>query len=218
VVHRDDYAVAIVDPDLFAIERGFRLPYASQPIGLAMSPTADAAYVTLMALGKLLRLDPTTGEVTGELDVGPSPRGIAVSHDGSEVYVTRFISPDDGGEVVKVDAANMTLAARIVLPLDTETVDSDLEARGLPNYLFSVGVTPNGRQAWVPGKKDNIVRGLLRDGQSLTHDTSVRPLTSIIDIASATELYDSRVDLDDRSSSPSWRRFSARSTTSSSTA
>ncbi len=53
VVHRDDYAVAIVDLDRFTIERGFRLPFASQPAGLAMSPTGDAAYVTLMALGKL---------------------------------------------------------------------------------------------------------------------------------------------------------------------
>ena len=44
-----------------------------------------------------------------------------MSHDGKDVYVTRFISPDSGGEVVKVDAAAMTVATRIVLRLDTET-------------------------------------------------------------------------------------------------
>ena len=199
VVHQDDYAVAVVDPDRFVIERGFRLPYASQPVGVAMSPTGDAAYVSLMAVGKLLKLDPRTGEVIGEVTVGPRPRGIAVSHDGKDVYVTRFISPDTGGEVVKVDAAAMTVATRIVLKLDTETVDSDQQARGLPNYLFSVALTPDGRQAWVPGKKDNIVRGKLRDGRDLTHDTTVRPLAAVIDTLAAQEIFASRIDLDDRS-------------------
>jgi DNA-binding beta-propeller fold protein YncE/mono/diheme cytochrome c family protein len=199
VVHQDDYAVAVVEPDEFVIERGFRLPYASQPVGLAISPTGDAAYVTLMATGKLLKLDPTTGEPLGEVNVGPKPRGIAVSHDGTEVYVTRFISPDAGGEVIKVDATAMTVASTIVLPLDTETVDSDQQARGLPNYLFAIGLTPDGRQAWVPGKKDNTVRGPRLDGQDLTHDTTVRPLCSIIDTTIGEELLDQRIDLDDRS-------------------
>jgi len=199
VVHRDDYAVAVIDPDRFVIEGGFRLPYASQPVGVAMSPTGDAAYVSLMAVGKLLKLDPRTGAIIGEVTVGARPRGLAVSHDGKDVYVTRFISPDTGGEVVKVDAAAMKVATRIVLALDAETVDSDLQARGLPNYLFSVALTPDGRQAWIPGKKDNIVRGKLRDGRDLTHDTTVRPLAVVIDTQAAQEIRANRVDLDDRS-------------------
>lgn len=199
VVHRDDYAVAVIDPERFVIERGFRLPYASQPAGVAMSPTGDAAYVSLMAVGKVLKLDPTTGAVVGEAEVGSRPRGIAVSHDGKDVYVTRFISPDSGGEVVKVDAAAMKVAARIVLKLDTETVDGAQRARGLPNYLFAVALTPDGRQAWVPGKKDNVARGKLRDGRDLTHDTTVRPLAAIIDTLASQEIYANRVDLDDRS-------------------
>jgi len=199
IVHQDDYAVAVVDPDRFVVERGFRLPYASQPVGVAMSPTGDAAYITLMAVGKLLKLDPKTGDVIGEAQVGPRPRGIAVSHDGKDVYVTRFISPDAGGEVVKVDAAAMTVATRILLKLDKETEDNDQRARGVPNYLFSVALTPDGRQAWIPGKKDNIVRGKLRDGRDITHDTTVRPLAAIVDTQSAQEIYASRIDLDDRS-------------------
>ena len=69
VLHRDDYAVAVVDPDRFSIERGFRLPYASQPISLAMSPAGGAAFVTLMATGKLLKLSSTC-----LLYTSPSPR------------------------------------------------------------------------------------------------------------------------------------------------
>ena len=199
VVHQDDYAVAVVDPDKWTIERGFRLPYASQPVGVAMSPAGDAAYISLMALGKLLKLNPKTGEVLGEAAVGPKPRGIAVSHDGKQVYVTRFTSPDTGGEVVKVDAVGMTVATRILLKRDTDTIDGDQKARGVPNFLFSIGISPDGRQAWIPGKKDNVLRGKLRDGKELTHDTIVRPLTAVVDLQTAQELTDSRIDLDNRS-------------------
>ena len=199
VVHQDDYAIAVIDLTQFTIERGFRLPYASQPVGLAMSPSGDAAYVSLMALGKLLKLDPKTGAVLAEADVGPKPRGVAVSHDGAQVYVTRFISQDAGGEVVKVDAATMQTSARILLKLDNETPYSSTEGRGLPNHLFSIGLSPDGTQAWVPSKKDNIVRGLLRDGEKSAPDQLVRPLVSIIDVATSQEIYARRVDLDDRS-------------------
>jgi DNA-binding beta-propeller fold protein YncE/cytochrome c peroxidase len=199
VVHQDDYAVAVVDPERFEIERGFRLPYASQPVGLAVSPTGDAAYVSLMALGRVLKLDPSTGAILGGCEVGPSPRGLSVSHDGRDVYVTRFISPDTGGEVVKLDAAAMQVASRIALPVDSATMDGPQGARGLPNYLFSVALTPDGRQAWVPGKKDNIFRGQFRDGQKLTHDTTVRPLVAVIDTQAAQEISGNRIDLDDRS-------------------
>jgi cytochrome c peroxidase/streptogramin lyase/cytochrome c553 len=199
VVHQDDYAVAVVDPDRFEIERGFRLPYASQPVGIAVSPTGDAAYVSLLAVGKLLKLDPSTGETLGECDVGPRPRGVAVSHDGNAVYVTRFIASDEGGEVVQVDARTMQVSTRILLALDAETADGPQAARGVPNYLFSVALTPDGRQAWVPGKKDNILRGMLRDGERLTHDTTVRPLVAVIDAAMSEEIGANRIDLDDRS-------------------
>jgi DNA-binding beta-propeller fold protein YncE len=199
VVHQDDYAIAVVDLDRFEIERGFRLPYASQPVAIAMSPTGDAAYVSLMAVGKLLKLDPTTGAVTGECEVGTKPRGVAVSHDGQDVYVTRFISSDTEGEVVKIDATAMQVRTRIALPVDTTTMDGPQAARGVPNYLFSVALTPDGRQAWVPGKKDNILRGGLRDQNNLTHDTTVRPLVAVLDVPGAQELLANRIDLDDRS-------------------
>jgi YVTN family beta-propeller protein len=198
VVHRDDYAVAVIDADRLAVERGFRLPYASQPTGLAMSPSGDAAYVTLMALGKLLKLDPSKGNVVGTVDIGSWCRGVSVSQDGRDVYVTRFISADSHGEVVRVDGPAMKVVARFSLAPDTTTMDSDQGARGAPNYLFSAVISPDGRQAWVPAKSDNIFRGTLRDMQELNQDDTVRPMVGILDLAQGTELRDLRIDLDDR--------------------
>jgi DNA-binding beta-propeller fold protein YncE len=207
VLHKDDYAIAIVNPDTLQVERGFRLPYASQPIGLVMSPTGDAAYVTLMALGKLLKLNPETGEVLSEVAVGPTPRGVSVSADGKRIFVTRFISPLTGGEVVELAAPALTVTNRFVLTPDTTTTDTDQKGRGLPNYLFSIGLSPDGREAWVTGKKDNIVRGFVRDGLALTQDNTVRPMVSILDLSQTTEVQANRIDLDDRNL-PSHTEFS----------
>jgi DNA-binding beta-propeller fold protein YncE len=198
VVHSDDYAMAIIDPDKLRVERGFRLPYASQPVGLIMSPSGDAAYVTLMALGKLLKLDPKTGNVVAELDVGPRPRGVTESYDGKHIYVTRFISPETGGEVVDVDGPTFKVAKRFVLATDTTTPDTDQSGRGLPNYLFSVGLSPDGRTAWVPAKKDDIYRGLFRDGLKLNQDNTTRTLAAIIDLAKGAENLGLRIDFCNR--------------------
>ncbi len=204
VLHRDDYAIAIVNPDTFQVERGFRLPYASQPIGLVMSPTGDAAYVTLMATGKLLKLNPATGDVLGELMIGSSARGVSVAADGKRVFVTRFISGPTGGEVVEVDGPTLSVVHRIVLPPDTTTVEGSQKGRGLPNFLFSVGLTPDAREAWVPAKKDDIFRGLARVGGDeivhlpLSQDNTVRPMVSVLDLSETVEHLERRIDNDDR--------------------
>jgi DNA-binding beta-propeller fold protein YncE/cytochrome c peroxidase len=198
VVHSDDHAMAVIDPDKLTVERGFRLPYASQPVGLVMSPTGDAAYVTLMAVGKLLKLNPKTGDVMGELEVGPRPRGVTVSYDAKHIYVTRFISADTGGEVVDVDGSTFTIAKRFALVTDTTTPDTDQAGRGLPNYVFSVGLSPDGRTAWVPAKKDNIYRGLFRDGKTLNQDNTTRTMVSIIDLAQGAEDLNLRIDFCNR--------------------
>ncbi|HSC88353.1 MAG TPA: PKD domain-containing protein [Polyangiaceae bacterium] len=215
VLHRDDWAVAVVDLDEFEISRGFRLPYASQPIGLVMSPTGDAAWVTLLALGRVLCLDPSTGEELGSVEIGPWTRGLAVSHDGRELLVTRFLSADAYGEVAAVDTAKLAVTRRFELLPDL-TEDSAQRGRGLPNYLFSVAYSPDGRRAWVPAKKDNIARGSARDGLPLTHDSTVRAMVSALDLAATEpgadlgqeapaqeaptqEALAERMDLDDRS-------------------
>ncbi len=203
VLHRDDYAIAIVNPDTFQVERGFRLPYASQPIGLVMSPTGDAAYVTLMALGKLLKLDPATGMVLGEVVIGSSARGVSVTADGKRVFVTRFISGPQGGEVVEVDGPKLAITNRYLLTPDTTTEEGDQKGRGLPNFLFSVGLTPDAREAWIPAKKDDIFRGLARTGEGavnlpLSQDNTVRPMISILDLSEQVEHQERRIDNDDR--------------------
>ncbi len=197
VLHKEDYAVAIVDLDQFRAVDFFRLPYASQPSGIVVSSQGDA-FVTLSALGEVARVDGTTHQVVARRSLAPSLRGITIAGDEQDLWVTRFVSQEDHGEVYRLDTATLETVARYDLMEDTTTEDSDVQGRGLPNYLFSVAVSPDGTRAWVPSKKDNMARGLMRDGLALTPDNAVRPLVSILDLTTDEELMSLRIDLDDR--------------------
>ena len=90
---------------------------------------------------------PSTIEVT----VGPWPRGIAISHDGLRILVARFISPVDKGEVIEVDGPSMTVVRTFELAFDS-TPDTESGGRGVPNYLFSPTISPDGLMKTVKGK------------------------------------------------------------------
>lgn len=197
VLHQNDYAVAIVDVDARRATDFFRLPYASLPAGLVFAPDGDA-YVSLLALGEVARIDSSTHEIVARRHIAPFLRGIAVSGDGASLWVTRFISSGDHGEVYRVDATTLDPIARYDLREDTTTEDSDVQGRGLPNYLFGVALSPDGTRAWIPAKKDNMSRGLRRDGLAGTQDNAVRPLVSLLDLTSDEEMVERRIDLDDR--------------------
>jgi len=66
----------------------------------------------------------------------------------------------------------------------------------VPNYLGPAVIAPDGRSAWVPSKQDNIKRGTLRDGRHLTFETTLRAISSRIDLASLAEDYPARMDHD----------------------
>jgi len=57
-------------------------------------------------------------------------------------------------------------------------------------------IAPDGRSAWVPSKQDNIKRGALRDGLGLSFETTVRAVSSVIDLGTLTEATAARVDHD----------------------
>ena len=166
------------------------------------------AFVALESMGLLLRLAPTTGVETGRVAVGPNPRHLSVNADGTRVFVSRFITPPvpgeataapntsgRGGEVVVVDSSSLAIAKTVVLQ-HSEATDTSGGGRGIPNYLGPAVVAPDGRSAWVPSKQDNIKRGTLRDDRHLTFETTLRAISSRIDLASLAEDYPARMDHD----------------------
>jgi len=201
VTNRGVATISVVDGATGSKLTDIGLPRGSAPHGVAFAPDGSAAYVTLEATGRLLRLSPSTRAVTATLDLGPTVRGIAIAADSRRVLVTRFVSPADRGEVYDVDGPAMLLVRTIALAIDPglggANPDDEEAGRGVPNYLAGITISPDGRRAWVPCKKDNIQRGTARDGRSLGHDSTVRALVAPIDLAANAEVIAERIDLND---------------------
>ena len=197
VTNFDSDSITRINRATGAVLGTITLDYGAGPSEIAFAPDGSAAYVTLRGSGKLLRLNPATQAVTGTLDLGATPRAIAVSSDGTRILVTRFLSPDSQGEVLDIDAGTFTLSGTIGLAIDLGP-DTEDGGRGLPNYLTGLAISPDGASAWVPSKKDNIQRGLARDGLPLTFESSVRSIASKIDLVGGVEDLAARVDFNDR--------------------
>lgn len=198
VVNQDDATIKVLNGGTGAAVATIALPPASRPYGIAFNPAGTSAFVTLEALGQVVKIAISTRSLVGTLSVGPRPRGVAVSSDGARVFVTRFISPQrGGGEVREINAATFALTRTFVVSEDTTTNSSESNGPGIPNYLQSLTLTPDGRSAWVPSKKDNTRRGTgpTSDGDELTTDSTVRTIVSKLDLIANTEDFSKRRDL-----------------------
>jgi YVTN family beta-propeller protein len=211
VANKHAATVSVIDASSLTVSRTIALPAASQPFGIAFSPTGGEAYVVLEAKGSLLKLDAVSGSTLGAVAVGRNPRHVSISANGNSVYVSRFITPplpgestalvqpgSSGGEVVVVTAANMTIANTIVLK-HSDKPDFEIQGSGIPNYLGAVALSPDGHSAWVPSKQDNVRRGTLRNGANLNFQNTVRAIASRIDLDAGTEDLAARVDVDNSS-------------------
>ncbi|MCU0755715.1 MAG: PKD domain-containing protein [Xanthomonadales bacterium] len=186
--------------------------YGSAPVGLAISPDGASAYVTLANRGELRRYSTATRQQTGALALGPQPRGIAVSADGSRVLVSRFLSPLHHGEVWDVSAASMSLTRTIRIPKfgGDANRDTTSSGRGVANQLAAVAISPRSGRAYVPATKPNSERGTLTHAsQGLDPDNTVRNLLVELDPDAATPAQRFRRGLDlDNSDSASHVAFS----------
>lgn len=195
VANEDDASVTVLSVSGQKLQT-IELPYASRPYGVCFDPLKNYCYVTLQSSGQLVKLDVKDYHIIQSAEVGRSPRGIAVTPDGMHVFITQFISPEANGVVREVDAQAMTVKSVIDLAFD-ETVDFEDRGRGVPNFISSLTITPDGSEIWVPSKKDNTARGMYRDGQPLTFDNTVRTIVSKIDLNNESESLDSRIDIND---------------------
>lgn len=212
VTNKTSATVSIIDTQKLEVIRTIKLPTASQPHGIIFSEKDNTAYIALEATGEIIKIAGATGKIITRLAVGNNPRHLTLNAAENKLYVSRYITPPlpsesnaspqtqrkgikQGGEVVVVGLDPFHFETSIVLQ-HSNRQDSEHSARGLPNYLGAVALSPDGLSGWVPSKQDNIKRGKYRDGLPLTHDNTVRSITSKINTATAKELPSARVDHD----------------------
>ncbi len=212
VVNGGDASISIVDKAKGILVSSINLPYASMPFGIVFNHELTRAFVTLEATGTLVEVNTATRSIARTLAVFPSPRAMALSGDGKRLYVTRWISPKDHAEVAKISTGGLALDKVIRLALDSTSDDTKSSCRGVLNGLNSIIISPDGQRAYVPSIKDNILRGLARDGNTPTFETTVRSMVSVLDLDKDEELFGSRIDLDDENlpSAVDFDRFGTR--------
>jgi YVTN family beta-propeller protein len=211
VNNKQGASVSVISASTLAVTRTIALPRGSQPYGVAMARASGSALVALEGTGHLVKISTSSFVITGTLAVGANARHVTVAADGSTAYVTRFITPpltgestsavntaSGGGQVVVVDSNAMSMLRTIVLA-HSNVPDAENQGRGIPNYLGAAAISPDGTQAFVPSKMDNIARGTTRDGQVLNFQNTVRAVSSRIVLGSQSEDLGSRIDHDNAS-------------------
>jgi YVTN family beta-propeller protein len=213
VVNSGSASISIISTNL-TVAQTVPLPRGSRPFAIVFDPAGVNAYVSLQDGGAALKISAASPvRILSTTSVGPHVRHLSISADGTKLFATRFITPrlpgestaeviteqagiKFGAEVVVVETTAMRVAKTIILE-HSDDEDSSIAGRGIPNYLGPAVISPDGTSAWVPSKKDNIKRGLLRDGRQLTHDSAVRSITSRIDLGSEEEDLAARIDFND---------------------
>jgi len=215
VVNKRGASISVVSTASLTTTRTIALPRASQPHGIAMASASNSALVALEATGTLLKIDISSAAVSGSLPVGPNPRHVSVAADGATAWVSRFVTPPlpgestatvltqvngqaVGGELVVVNSGTMSVLETVVLA-HGNALDAENQGRGIPNYLGAAAISPDGSQAFVPSKQDNILRGGARDGLMLNFQSTVRAISSRIDMGLRREDLLARVDHDNAS-------------------
>ncbi|WP_323122646.1 jacalin-like lectin [Burkholderia alba] len=206
VTNKEGASLSVVSTDTLAIVNTVALPRGSQPYGVIVGPDGST-YVGLEALGQVLKFN---GSLAQSASVAvPGVRELAMSADGSRLFASRFITAPQpgesaktvmtsvngqatGGAVTELDPASLAKVRQFVLQF-SGLPDTLVSGRGVPNYLGAPALSPDGAHAWVPSKQDNIQRGSYRDGKPLDFETSVRAITSHLDLRANTEDLPGRV-------------------------
>lgn len=191
---RDADRLVVLSP-AGALVQSIGFDHGSAPMGVAITPDGATAFVSLEGRGQLLRFTTATRAQSGTLAVGPMPRAIAITANGARVLVTRFISGEEYGQVYDVNpASGMSLTRTIPLHRDRGR-DGSSAGRGVPNYVSSITISPDGAYAYYTAVKSNTHRGTFFDqGQDtndpLDPDNTVRALVGRIDLAATQQPYE----------------------------
>ncbi len=202
--------ISVIDAELLAVKATINLPnFASRPHGLVINN--GFAYVVLESTHELLKLSTDTHDIVHQVPVLTDPRHLALSRDGSQVYVSNFITPPIPGESTATPDVSQGVAGVLVLRSSDLSIVNTINVQhsqdmitentgpGLPNYLGAMAINPAGGYSYIPAKQDNILGGSLRSGSDLTFDQAVRAVSLQMDVATLTESVAARIDHDNAS-------------------
>jgi YVTN family beta-propeller protein len=212
VTNKESATLSIISTTSLQVVNTLPGPPGSRPHGIVIDTQANRAYVVLEALGTVYQLDTVTGALINSRYVGSHPREISINDAGTRLYLPRFITApvagenglnpaNGGGEIMTLATSNLASTGSISIPFNVAASGSDTNqsARGIPNYLRALALSPDGSRAVLPAKIDNIHRGSRRDGRSRRHNMLTRGILATIDLGSNSEILSQRIEFVDNS-------------------
>ncbi|MGB7298508.1 MAG: RICIN domain-containing protein [Burkholderiaceae bacterium] len=211
VTNKAASSITEIDASSLAVLRTFTLPVGSLPHGIVFAAAQNRLYVALEATGNVVKINPNSGLIVATGSVSGTPRHLAISPDGMELYAPLYITPHQPGEdttamnvadlnafVRRLNTADMTVISSVLLGHRT-LGQSESDGPGLPNYLNAPVLTADGSQAYLPSKQDNITGGFARSGAGFTFDQRVRASTARINLTANSENPNARISHDNAS-------------------
>ncbi|MBX3269365.1 MAG: hypothetical protein KF729_03840 [Sandaracinaceae bacterium] len=171
VACQGDDTLRLFDADTLAPRA--TVPAGHEPWSVLADPRAGAFYVASRA-GTITSVG-LDGAVLGRVEVGPEPRGLAMSAQGT-LLATRWRSDAEGARVVVVDARDPRAmrAGPVTLLPRQEDLDSDTDNSGVLSFLTGATPSPDGARVVLPALKANVVTGVFRTGAPTRPDTTAR--------------------------------------------
>lgn len=198
----DEDAIYVISIQSGALLSKFTLPHGSKPYGVIAPRRENYLLVSLESSGQVFKLSRDNGDLLAKTAMMaiPTARAMALTYDHLRLFVARFISPKDRGEVYELNPSTMAITRTLVLRAETDpALDHGANGRGIPNAIAHLAISPDGQELSLVAKKDNTLRGLSIDGKALTFESTIRSILCRISLKESKELDARRLDIDNRS-------------------
>ena len=154
------YGLAVMDLEIPAVTYTIE-SIGKKPFGVVPHPSLDYLYVACHESTTVEKIDVFTGERLAVINVVGRPRDIAITPDGSTVYVS-LINNDSIEDLAVIDTASDTLITTISVPNDAKAVD----------------VSPDGSRLYVSSTKSSSISS---DGVISIVDTSANVIIDTVE-------------------------------------
>ncbi len=201
----DDDALEVRDAANGSLIERIATAHGSAPIATAAAPDGSSVYATLHGSGMLLRYQADTRQLSGTLALGPTARALAVSADGSRIYVSRFLSTTQHAEIWEVNnggAMSLQRTLRVRRFGGEENADGTGSGRGIANQLRSLLLSRDGQSLWFTANKANTQRGTTFFND-LDQDNTLRNIVVQLSLSDGSVLRQVDIDNSDSASAVS---------------
>jgi YVTN family beta-propeller protein len=203
VANRGSDSVSVVDLAKRAIVA--EAPVGDRPYGVVVSPDGGWLYVAEQGVDRLAVIDAKTLRMVTALPTLDRPGGLALADDGRTLYVTHLLTKTLTVLTVRPYVAYLpfvlrglpasgrtyaqSLAVQPTAVQPTAWMSSTLALWPDSNLVQSIALSPDGARAYVPHTRSNTAN------RTLTFDTTVFPLVSLIDLETRQHLVGKQIDL-----------------------